>query len=204
MPPHCREINDSIGTDLPGANVQPARMEVQWIAAPLGMQRPPMALIDRLNRRAAARERRINRQWAPYLRTRRMSLAFMQDFSHFFEQIHFTHYLDDTFVQIRRVPRRTLLDLRLELPWPVRRCTDLALRPAWVIALPDDRRLWLWEITWLIMVRHAGGDWSLQRSEYIAFPRCSHRNRGHCTLILTAKVIALTEGIASFWCYIHA
>ena len=204
MPPHCREADDSIGTDLPGANVQPVHVEVQWIAAPLGMQRPPMTMIDRLNLRSAARERRLNRQWAPYLRARRTSLAFMQDVSHFFEQIRYIRYIDDTFIQIRLVPRRTQPNLRLELPWPVRRCTDLSLRPVWAISLVNDQRLWLWEVTWLITVCHAGGIWSLRRSEYGAFPRCSHRNRGHCTLILTARVIALTEGIAGFWHYIHA
>ena len=204
MPPHCGERNDLIDTRLPSANVQFIPENTQFIVAPFGEARPPMALIDRINRRAAARECRLNRQWVPYLRTRRMSLAFMQDFSHFFERISYIHYLDDTAVQIRRVPRRNLLDLRLELPWPSRRCTDLVLRPISSIAGVNNNHLWIWMLTFSIAVYRHNESWEVRRSEYFVCPRLTNRNGGRRALVISSLIVELPGRAMAIWCYAHA
>ena len=204
MPPHCHETSDLIDTRLPSANVQFTPENMQFIVAPFGEVRPPMTLIDRVNRRAAARERRLNRQWTPYIRTRRMSLAFMQDFSHFFEQIRYIRYIDDTVVQIRRVPRRNLLDLRLELPWPAQRRTDLMLRSTLSIAGVNNNRLWIWMLSFSIAVYRQNEIWELRHSEYFACPRLTSGNGGHRALVISAQIIESSGWAMGIWCYAYA
>ena len=204
MSPHCHELNDCIDTRLPAANAQLVREDLQFIVAPLGMQRPPTTLIDRVNRRAAARERRLNRQWAPYFRARRMSLAFMQDFSHFFEQIRFIRYLDDIVVQIRRVPRRNLLDLRLELPWPVQQRSDLVRRHTLSVADTNNNHLWIWELIWTIVVIRTDGIWELQRGEFITCPRRVSRTEGCQGRILFLKVVISPYLVMVGWCIAYS
>ena len=200
MPPHCREVNDCIDTRLPAANVQLVPENMQFIVAPFGEARQPTTLIDRVNRRAAARERRLSRQWAPYLQARRMSLAFMRDFSHYFEQIRLIRYLDDTVVQIRQIPRRNLPSLQLELPWPVQQRTDLECRRPLSIADIDNNRLWIWELVWTIVVIQADGIWELRRGEYIACPRrISYRGR-----VLRLKVVVSPDLVMVGWCIVYS
>ena len=204
MPPHCREVNDYIDTRLPAANVQLVPENMQFIVAPFGEARQPTALVDRVNRRAAARERRFHRQWAPYFRARRMSLAFMGDFSHFFEQIRFIHYLDDSVVQIRQIPRRNLPSLQLEIPWPIQQRSDLVRRRTLSIADINNNRLWVWELIWTIVVIRTDGIWELQRGEFITCPRRVSRTEGCQGRILFLKVVISPDLVMVGWCIAYS
>ena len=122
---------------------------------------------------------------------RRRSNAISQDVSHLF-------------AHILRPLRRNVFNIHYELAWPFHRRLDLIVRHPSAATISDDRRLWIWEFTWVITITRTDGCWEIQRSEYITCPRrTNHRDRND-PVVLFFKAVLLSDAAVVGWCIARA